>query len=95
MKKTLQTFCFALAAAFSGLAGAESAVSLETYPDQSVTTPAGSFVDCIRNKGHDEWEAECYKKAETAEDEDLLNSLKFLTERGFLHMDALIIETSR
>ncbi len=95
MKKTLQTFCFVLAVAFSGMAGAESAISPEKYLDQSATPPAESFVDCIKSKGHGEWEEECYKKAKTAEDEDLLTSLKFLTERGFLYMDALIIETSR
>ena len=96
MKKTLQTFCLVLAVGCSGWAGADQLIGLsETHSGQSTTPPAESFIDCIKSKRHGEWEEKCYKKAKTAEDEDLLTSLKFLTERGFLHMDALIIETSR
>ena len=93
MKKTLQTFCFALAAAFGGLAGADQLIGLsETHSGQSAIPTAESFVDCIRNKGPDEWKAECSKKAETEEEKDLLNSLKSLTAESITFTDVLIIK---
>ena len=58
MKKTLQIFCFVLAAALSGSAGADQRTGLsETHSGQAATLPAETVVDCIRNKVHDEWEA--------------------------------------
>ena len=93
MKKTLQTFCFALVAAFGGLAGADQLIGLsETHSGRSATPPAESFVDCIRNKEHDEWEMECSKKAKTEEEKDLLNSLKSLTAESITFTDILIIK---
>ena len=46
MKNTLQIFCFVLAVACSGMAGADQLIGLsKTHSGQSATPPAESFID--------------------------------------------------